>query len=237
MHVKLLNDTSKNETLVYVAARTCYSAKTPRTLWEDAIIDWDEKEEIRQQREFIKKIISRGHESVLEHASYTFAISGISRVCANQLVRHRIASYSQQSMRYVDMRKTEGDAFTVPDNYEDEDLDESVRMTYARALADSASAYDWLVKAGMAKEDARMVLPLATTTNLVMTMNARSLRNFFKTRLCDRAQWEIRELARIMRSACRIASPSLFDDIDPCKGCKEPNCPKSSKKAEANDEK
>ena len=211
IEVKLLNDTSGNETLVYTAARTCYSAKTPHVIWL-------ESDELDKRAKFIADIIKRGHESVLEHAVYTFAISGISRVTLAQLTRHRIGvSYSVKSQRYVSMMDQK---WSYPE------MDEAQERIYLKALENSADAYTELIEAGMDKEDARYIMPSAATTNLVMTVNARELRHIAKVRLCERAQWEIRELVEMMVNEARKANPSLFQNLDPCEGCKEPDCPK-----------
>ena len=155
----------------------------------------------------LKGALKSGHESVVEHASFTFAISGVSRALTHQLVRHRMASYSQQSQRYVRM-----DNFdivipqSIKDNMDAWD-DYSTLMMYVRDL------YDVMVNDyNIPEEDARYILPNACTTNIVVTMNARELRHFFRLRCCTRAQWEIREMANKMLELCKEVAPTIFAD-------------------------
>lgn len=156
--------------------------------------------------ENIPKWIKMGHESPLEHCVATFLIEGISRSCLAQLTRHRLASFSVQSMRYVDMFET---GQTVP---------ESIRTTgmldnYALHMADSQDLYELLLNNGVPKEDARMVLPLATHTTLLMTANFRELRHIIRIRTHSSAQWEIRELANKILDILVEAAPNVFSDL------------------------
>lgn len=156
---------------------------------------------------FLKARIREGHESIIEHASVTFEIHGISRACSHQLVRHRIASYSQESQRYVDM--------SAPDYVVPPSVAESAQaMAVWDGLMEQVSAaYHQLRELGVRKEDARFVLPNATTTLIIVTMNFRSLRHFFSVR-CDRAaQWEIRALALEMLRQIHGLAPSVFHDL------------------------
>jgi len=155
----------------------------------------------------IAKWIKLGHESPLEHWVATFHISGISRSCSHQLVRHRIASHSQTSMRYVNMLHQ--DIVTPPDIM----LDERAMTVFRGAALHAAESYRRLLELGLKKEDARFVLPIATQTGIIVTMNARSLRNFFKLRLDKAAQWEIRELAGEMFSLAYSRFPEAFADM------------------------
>ncbi len=156
---------------------------------------------------FLMSRIREGHESIIEHASATFEISGISRACSHQLVRHRLASYSQESQRYVDMSDPE---FVVPPDIADnaqalalwEDFQHTVVETYQRLRA-----------LGIRKEDARFVLPNAASTRIIVTMNFRSLRHFFSVRCDQAAQWEIRALALEMLRQIHALAPSVFDDL------------------------
>lgn len=162
--------------------------------------------------------LASGHESVLEHAVFTFRVEGISRVTLAQLTRHRLASFSVQSQRYV---KLENPELVIPD---------SIRNSTFAAEAESTmhyvmNLYQRMVEAGIPAEDARYVTPQATTTNLIMTMNARELRHFFSLRCCNRAQWEIRKLADEMLKICKREAPILFDSAGP--GCVTANCPES----------
>jgi thymidylate synthase (FAD) len=144
----------------------------------------------------LKACIESGHTSVLEHANYTFEIKGVSRALLAQLTRHRIASYSVRSQRYCEEPFSEGDEpnFVVPNTVTSEEYD-----AYKEAMKRSFSTYEYLIAAGLPKEDARMVLPNACHTTIMMTINLRSLGNFMSERLCQRAQWEIRELAMKMK--------------------------------------
>ena len=157
--------------------------------------------------ENIPKWVALGHESPLEHWVATFRISGISRSCSHQLVRHRMASYSQLSMRYVDMSNRNVVApRTVIQNA-------AAGEVFAGVLRAAFSAYNRLRGLGIPKEDARYVLPIATGTDIIVTMNARSLRNFFKLRLDPAAQWEIRELASQMLRLVQPLFPQAFEEF------------------------
>lgn len=154
----------------------------------------------------LRKVMRMGHHSVIEHAYFTFAISGISRACSHELVRHRIASYSQQSQRYVQLGGFE--FVRVPKI----DANEGLMKEYEKTMAALAATYQKFLDAGIPPEDARYVLPNATKTNLVMSMDARSLMNFFTLRCCSRAQWEIRELANRMLAEVKTAAPIIFEN-------------------------
>ena len=156
---------------------------------------------------FLKNRIREGHESIIEHASATFEISGISRACSHQLVRHRLASYSQESQRYVDMSDPE---FVVPP---DVARNPAAKEIWDRFLTDVAETYRQLRHHGVRKEDARFVLPNAAATRIVVTMNFRALRHFFSTRCDPAAQWEIRALAVEMLRLIHGRAPSVFQDL------------------------
>ena len=156
---------------------------------------------------FIRARLRDGHESILEHASATFEISGISRACSHQLVRHRIASYSQESQRYVDADDL---AVVMPAAIAE---NPAARAAWEGLMAEVAATYRELRELGVRKEDARFVLPNAAETRLVLTMNFRSLRHFFRLRLTPRAQWEIRELATRMLELLVPHAPHVFGDV------------------------
>ena len=153
---------------------------------------------------------SSRHLSVFEHASFTFGVDGLSRAASHQLVRHRIASFSQQSQRYVSFE--EGFEAVTPASI---GVDKESKAVFERLLEASRQAYAELVRLGVKKEDARFVLPNAATTRLVFTMNARELLHFFSLRLCVRAQWEIRELAKAMLELVRPIAPLVFELAGP----------------------
>lgn len=197
LKVILLEHTPEPEKLVAAAARLCYSAKSADELMENFTPDKVEA--------FVRKLVSLGHESPMEHVCFTFAIDGISRACSHQLVRHRIgASFSQKSQRYV--KEKQFDYVTPPKVAHDPEL----AAKFDRAMADMQAVYEDLLAAGVPAEDARFVLPNAASTSLVLTMNVRSLWHFFELRCCNRAQWEIRALANAMLAEVRKVAPLLF---------------------------
>ena len=160
-----------------------------------------------QPGRFLQNRIREGHESIIEHASATFEIGGISRACSHQLVRHRLASYSQESQRYVDMS---GPEFVVPPGVAE---NPAARAVWDRFMADVAETYRQLRSHGVRKEDARFILPNAAATRVVVSMNYRSLRHFFSVRCDPAAQWEIRALATEMLRLIHGRAPSVFEDL------------------------
>lgn len=204
MQVELLNHTPDPERAIATAARLCYApvgaAELMETMPEERV------------RSVLTTIMSSGHFSTLEHASYTFAIDGVSRVLTHQLVRHRLASFNQQSQRYVKFK--DGFPFVTPPT-----IAENAEADAAfRALMDAAAdTYQQLLDAGIPAEDARFVLPNAAETKIVTTMNVRELLHFFELRCCHRAQWEIQELACRMLELVRPTAPFIFMDAGaPC---------------------
>ena len=182
MIVELLKHTNEPEKTCAIAGRLCYS---------DVGIE-ELKEQLTQEKieDILKKIIKSGHLSVLEHASFSFGIEGVSRALLAQLTRHRIASFSVQSQRYVKFNK--GVNFIIPPTIA---KDENLSAKYNEFLKLSQQYYNEFLQAGIPAEDARYVLPNASATKIVLTMNARELRHFFALRCCNRAQWEIRDMA------------------------------------------
>lgn len=224
MKVTLLNNTPHPEATIAAAAKLCYSNKSIHDLTLGASDD--------DAAEFIDRLMSLGHESPIEHVTFTFGIEGISRACSLQLVRHRIASYSQKSQRYVNESQFE---YVTPEAMKEDPMTEAV---YDETMQIIQERYDALrevlikryVKDGMdkkdaekkANEDARMVLPNACCTSIIVTMNVRSLFNFFKHRCCNRAQWEIREMADEMYKLCYAVAPNIFKYAGP--GCVTGRC-------------
>lgn len=196
MKVKLIKYTPEPERMVAMAARLCYSPIGAEELVE--------KMSDKQVENLVKKIVKMGHASTVEHVSFTFAIEGISRVLTHQLVRHRIASYSQQSQRYV--AEHDFEYITPP----------SIRKNAAavekfdKLMRQIRQTYDELTQMDIPKEDARYVLANATETKIVATFNARSLLHFFSLRCCQRAQWEIRQMAYMMLKEVKAVAPLLF---------------------------
>lgn len=199
--VKLIAHTTTPAKVVAAAAKLCYSASRSADLFDGL-----DEESVGG---FLKKLRSVGHMSPFEHASFTFAIDGLSRVASHQLVRHRIASFSQQSQRYVTMGEPR---LIVPD--EVSGRPEALEL-FEDAARESFAAYEKMVELGVPKEDARFILPHGWETSLVMTMNARELNHFFALRLCRRAQWEIRGLARGMLALVLGVAPELFTPSGP----------------------
>lgn len=214
MNVSLLQHTPDPEMTVALAARLCYSPV--------AIDELREKLSRADISSFLDKIMSLGHQSVLEHISFTFGIEGISRACSHQLVRHRLASYSQQSQRYVEFK---GDRFplVIPDSIAG---DERRTAVFDRAMQAAGEAYRELVDDGVPAEDARFVLPNAAETKIIVTMNARELIHFFELRCCERAQWEIRFMAIEMLRLVKPLAPVIFRDAGP--GCVAGACPEGA---------
>jgi thymidylate synthase (FAD) len=193
--VKLLNYTPDPERTVAAAARLCYSETGAADLLKDLS---DE-----QVAKLLTHLVQSGHESPTEHVTFTFAIEGVSRALSHQLVRHRLASYSQQSQRYV---REEAFDFIIPPSISQRP---AARETFLQAMSAIQQVYNELVQQ-VPPEDARYVLPNACETKLVATFNCRSLYNLFRLRCCHRAQWEIRELAGEMRKLVREVAPLLF---------------------------
>jgi len=207
--VQLLTHTPEPDKVAAAAARLCYSSSSIDRLLEQG----------REERAtLLAKILSLGHYSVLEHVAFTFGIEGISRACSHQLVRHRIASFSQQSQRYVS-HKTQF-AAVVPASIQ---ARPELLERFNGFLDQAHQVYRELLDAGIPAEDARFVLPNAAETKLVMTMNARELLHFFNLRCCRRAQWEIRAMATEMLRLVRREAPLLFVDAGP--GCLRGACP------------
>jgi thymidylate synthase (FAD) len=163
---------------------------------------------IDDARDFIRRLIKKGHESVLEHAWATFYIEGISRVCLAQLTRHRIASYTVESQRFVTPKET----FVVPPSFEKHD-DPSVKAMVEAYLETARVVFENLLASGIPKEDARFMLPQAITTSLVMTANFREWRHILKLRTAPDAQWEIRALCTEIGKILMEHAPSVFEDI------------------------
>ncbi|HIH01021.1 TPA: FAD-dependent thymidylate synthase [Thermoplasmata archaeon] len=208
MKVTLINHTKNPDRICAAAAQSCYSEKGATELFETTSEEKASK--------MIEKVVGMGHLSVVEHAHFTFSVEGVSRSLTHQLVRHRIASYSQQSQRYVSMDRAE---YVIPPSLS---KDSETKKLYGKAMDDAWRAYRELAQK-VPKEDARYVLPNACHTNITVTMNARELWHFFRLRCCRRAQWEIRLMAWKMLEEARKVAPILFADAGP--GCFRGSCP------------
>ncbi len=215
LKVILLNHTKDPESLIAHAAKLCYSPSSVEQL--------KDKIEKSDNRKFIEKLLKLGHLSPLEHVSFNFGVEGISRACSHQLVRHRIASYSQQSQRYVgehsEKNKNSEEQifdFVIPPSIEAAGKSE----WFVEKMREVQKWYDELVEAlgdsgEKANEDARFILPNAAETKIIITMNARELLHFFSVRCCNRAQWEIRDLATEMLRLVRNILPGIFSKSGP----------------------
>jgi thymidylate synthase (FAD) len=217
LNVVLLRHTPEPEEVVAMAARLCYSPASVEQLRE--------KVAAADQAAFVERLAAVGHLSPIEHVSFTFGVEGISRACSHQLVRHRLASYSQQSQRYV---RAEQFDFVVPPSLAADPearaeflgLMAAAQAGYARLLASLAARG---VTGEAAQQDARFALPNAAETKIVLTMNARELLHFFRVRTCNRAQWEIRRMAEAMLALARAAAPTIFARSGP--PCLHAPCP------------
>ena len=225
MKVKLITYTHDAEKIISAAAKLCYS---PVSI-NEIMTNIDEE----NSQKFVKMLSSFGHESPIEHVSFTFGIEGISRACLAQLTRHRIASYSVQSQRYV--REDKFEYVTPPEIKENDDLkqiyDEAISYIHNKYIKITnilkEKHYKNFIKNGddektaasksekKAIEDARFLLPNACNTKMILTMNARSLKHFFELRCCNRAQWEIRNLACEMLKLVKEVAPTLFFNAGP----------------------
>lgn len=198
LSVKLLRHTPEPEKAVATAARLCY--------YKSSIPELNNEMTPEKCQTLITKLLEMGHESPFEHASFTFGIEGVSRALTHQLVRHRIASYTQQSQRYVD--GSDFNYIVPPKIKENDDL----HQLFIETMKQLGEKYDEL-KTIAPKEDARFILPNAAETKIIVTMNARSLFNFFKLRSEEHAQWEIRALAKEMLRLCKDAAPAIFNGV------------------------
>ncbi|MDR2666173.1 MAG: FAD-dependent thymidylate synthase [Endomicrobium sp.] len=210
MKIKLLNFTYEAEKICAMAANLCYSSVDIDKISERFV-------ESSELKNILKKIILAGHYSVLEHASFTFGIDDVSRSLLAQLTRHRLASFSVQSQRYV---KFSGDIeFIIPDTIKE---NESLLKKYNNVLKSIELLYREFLDAGIPAEDARYILPLASPTKLIITMNARELRHFFSLRCCNKSQREIRNMACCMLDIVREKASELFCNAGP--KCVRGNC-------------
>lgn len=213
LKVRLLEHTPNPEKIIGMAARLCYSPSN--------IDDLSQEVSRSDQQAFIKKLMDMGHFSTIEHVSFTFGIEGVSRSLLAQITRHRIASFSVQSQRYVGETRAQNAQevfdYVVPETITQ--LGPDSVAEFENQMRQIQKWYDgWVERLGggrAAYEDARFVLPNAAETKIVVTMNARELRHFFNLRCCQRAQWEIRQLAEKMLELAKDVAPTLFADAGP----------------------
>ncbi|MCD6448743.1 MAG: FAD-dependent thymidylate synthase [Thermoplasmata archaeon] len=210
MEVELISHTPEPDIIAAVAAMLTHSKSNFKEL---------KKEDEEKLRKVLRIVIDMGHTSVVEHAYFTFAISGVSRALTHQLVRHRIASYSQQSQRYVEQEMR----YVIPPS-----IAKEFGKEYEEMMRKIWDFYEKMKEKGIPIEDARYVLPNAAHTKIIVSMNARSLLNFFELRCCLHAQWEIRKLAWKMLKLVRQVAPTIFEKAGPpCKTRHE--CPMNKK--------
>lgn len=236
MKVELLRYTPDGERLIASAAKLCYSPV--------GISSIEENLDRENMEKFLELLVDLGHESPIEHVNFTFAVEGVSRTLTHQLVRHRIASYSQQSQRYVKLDQFE---YIIPPSIEG---NPEAKRLFIEAMEKDQEYYNRItqilfdgyykeyIKEGLSQrearqksekqaiEDARYVFPNACETKIVFTMNARTLLNFFRLRSCNRAQWEIRRLAIEMLKLVKGVYPTLFKNAGP--GCINGPCPEGN---------
>lgn len=212
--VALLSHTPEPLSLIYAAFRQCYHDGFVADMWPRLLSGDIERS---KQGDFVAKIIESGHTSPVEHVTFTFAIEGISRALTHQLVRHRIASFSQQSQRYVDGSHFD---YVVPPAIA---RNPEALARFEQFMDEVGCAYRDIKglleadgrKGSKSNEDARFVLPQAAASKIVVTMNCRALLNFFEHRCCRRAQWEIRAVADDMLQQCRDILPEIFRTAGP----------------------
>lgn len=206
MKVTLLACTQDADAICAAAGNSCYSERSSADIIETI-----------NPEKVLSRIVGMGHHSVIEHAVFTFSVEGVSRALTHQLVRHRMASFSQQSQRYVSMDRA---SFVTPHSVEG---NEEASKVFNETMDTMWDAYRRLEELGIPAEDARYLLPNGCTTNITITMNARELLHFFSLRCCNRAQWEIREMADKMLELCLEKSPIIFKDAGP--PCVRGPCP------------
>ncbi len=220
LHVVLLRHTPEPEEVVAMAAKLCYSPA--------GVEELKEKIEAKDQATFVERLASIGHLSPVEHISFTFGIEGISRACTHQLVRHRVASYSQQSQRYV--KADQFDYIVPPSIKKDPDLTREFEKCMAEAQSNYTKVLKRLEELGYkgesGQQDARYLLPNAAETKIIITMNARELLHFFRVRCCNRAQWEIRGMSERMLAIVKGIAPTIFAKAGP--GCLAAACPEGT---------
>lgn len=222
LYVEILRHTFDAEELVAMAAKLCYSAADITTLQKGV--------QQKDQESFLKRLIDSEHFTPFEHITFTFGIEGVSRSLLAQITRHRLASFSVKSQRYVIERSSlaskETFGYIIPPRIEA--LGEEYIEKYQEQMQEMQKWYDfWYDALGgkekEAPEDARFILPNAAETKMILTMNARELNHFFSLRCCERAQWEIRTLAKEMLRQVKAIAPVVFKNSGP--GCVRAACP------------
>ena len=219
LNVTLIAHTPEPEKVIAMASRTCYSALDLEGL--------DKKTDTADNAAYIRRVLASGHTSIAEHASFTFGMEGVSRTLLAQITRHRVASFSVQSQRYVSVAGAEVFDYVLPPRIRA--LGPEAEEKFAWQMKTMQRWYDeWSEALGQdSAEDARFVVPGAAATRIVMTMNARELLHFFSLRMCNRAQWEVREAAWRMYELVYPLAPSVFENAGP--GCARGACPEGKR--------
>ena len=219
LNVTLIAHTPEPEKVIAMASRTCYSALDLEGL--------DKKTDTTDNAAYIRRVLASGHTSIAEHASFTFGLEGVSRTLLAQITRHRVASFSVQSQRYVSVAGAEVFDYVLPPRIRA--LGPEAEEKFVQQMKTMQRWYDeWSEALGQdSAEDARFVLPGAAATRIVMTMNARELLHFFSLRMCNRAQWEVREAAWRMYELVYPLAPSVFELAGP--GCAHGACPEGKR--------
>ena len=219
LNVTLIAHTPEPEKVIAMASRTCYSALDLEGL--------DKKTDAADNAAYIRRVLASGHTSIAEHASFTFGLEGVSRTLLAQITRHRVASFSVQSQRYVSVAGAEVFDYVLPPRIRA--LGPEAEEKFVQQMKTMQRWYDeWSEALGQdSAEDARFVLPGAAATRIVMTMNARELLHFFSLRMCNRAQWEVREAAWLMYELVYPLAPSVFENAGP--GCARGACPEGKR--------
>ena len=215
MKITLLSETFNGMELISAAGYMCYTDDTV-----EGIIKRVENSSKEAIEGYIKNLLDKKHYSVLEHVSFSFGIEGISRACSHQLVRHRIASYSQRSQRYVSEKQFK---YVTPETF---DNMTAGTLWFENKMKTIQKWYNEAIKAGVPKEDARYLLPNACETSLIMTMNIRELLHFFTVRCCNRAQLEIKNMAIEMLKILKTKYPVIFENVGP--SCVSAKCNEGS---------
>ena len=203
MKVELLAYTPDPEELCALSAATSFREKGASLRME--------KMNKEKAEEIIKKVTSYGHHSVIEHASFTFSLEGVSRSLTHQLVRHRIASYTQQSQRYVKITTDNDEWYVIPPTFDTEEK----KKKFKERMKIISGWYQEAISENIPGEDARFYLPNACKSNIVVTMNARELIHFFRLRCCARCQWELRAVATEMLRQVKKIAPTIFEKAGP----------------------
>ncbi|MEK6645136.1 MAG: FAD-dependent thymidylate synthase [Candidatus Firestonebacteria bacterium] len=206
MEVKLLTHTPEPERITVAAALLCYQKGTPQEAYEKAGSE-------KLKNRLFNELVKQGHGSVLEHANFTFGISGMSRSCSHQLVRHRMGAFNQQSQRYVHVG--DYDYFVIPPSLDEEKFKDIVKQIVDYYNNEVKNLKDKGKSLEQSQEDARFIIPNAGKTNVIWTTNLRNLIHVSHYRLCNRSQWEIRKLMSLVKKEMQNKFPIIAQYLTP----------------------